>query len=135
MMKKSALLNAPLSAVIASMGHTDSLTIADAGLPIPSQPERIDLAISKNFPPFMPVLEATLSELCVERAVLAEEIKLNNPDIHSAILTLLKQHKVLDIIYCSHETFKGKTQTSKAVVRTGECSPYANILLFSGVTF
>lgn len=134
-MKQSELLNAPLSAVVATMGHTDSLVIADAGLPIPSQPERIDLAITKNFPQFLPVLEATLTELCIERVVLAEEIKQHNDAIHQAILALLKTNHIAHIDYCSHEQFKAQTQHSKAVVRTGECSPYANILLFSGVTF
>ena len=33
-MKKSGILNQPISAVIAGMGHTDTLVIADAGLPI-----------------------------------------------------------------------------------------------------
>ncbi|MEQ4517252.1 MAG: RbsD/FucU domain-containing protein, partial [Pantoea agglomerans] len=32
-MKKGRLLNAELSHVIARLGHTDTLTIADAGLP------------------------------------------------------------------------------------------------------
>ncbi len=134
-MKKSTLLNAPLSSVIATMGHTDSLTIADAGLPIPEQPTRIDLAISKDYPKFLPVLKATLEELCVERVVLAEEIKTHNKEMHSAIIDLLREYGISQIDYCSHETFKSQTVQSKAVVRTGECSPYANILLFSGVTF
>lgn len=134
-MKKSTLLNAPLSSVIATMGHTDSLTIADAGLPIPEKPTRIDLAISKDYPKFLPVLETTLEELCVERVILAEEIKTHNVEMHQDIIDLLTKYGISQIDYCTHETFKSQTVQSKAVVRTGECSPYANILLFSGVTF
>ncbi len=134
-MKKSTLLNAPLSSVIATMGHTDSLTIADAGLPIPEKPTRIDLAICKDYPKFLPVLKATLEELCVERVVLAEEIKTHNKEVHQDIIDLLGKYGIFQIDYCTHETFKSQTAQSKAVVRTGECSPYANILLFSGVTF
>ncbi len=33
-MKKAGLLNPDLSKTIASLGHTDTLCIADAGLPI-----------------------------------------------------------------------------------------------------
>ncbi len=134
-MKKSTLLNAPLSAVIATMGHTDSIVIADAGLPIPSQPTRIDLAITRQLPRFMPVLEATLTELCVEHVLLAKEIKTHNQSVHQAILDLLKTHDITQINYCTHEEFKIQTQASKAIVRSGECSPYANIVLFSGVIF
>ncbi len=134
-MKKSNLLNAPLSAVIATMGHTDGLVIADAGLPIPETTQRIDLAVCKNLPRFLPVLEATLSELAVERVVIAEEIKVHNEDIHCALLELLSKHGISQITYCPHEEFKARSGKSRAIVRTGECSPYANILLYSGVTF
>jgi D-ribose pyranase len=56
-MKKSSLINAPVSRVVASMGHTDALCIADAGLPISSRTERIDLAVKPGLPPFLDVLE------------------------------------------------------------------------------
>ncbi|SUO95720.1 D-ribose pyranase [Suttonella ornithocola] len=134
-MKTGVLLNASISAVIASMGHTDAIAIADAGLPIPSGPERIDLALRQGIPSFMDVLQAVLTEVCIERVVLASEIQSKNPEIHQKILALLKKHNIQIIEYVSHEAFKRLTQTSKAVVRTGECTPYANILLYSGVVF
>lgn len=134
-MKTGVLLNAPISAVIASMGHTDAITIADAGLPIPSGPERIDLALRQGIPSFIDVLQTVLTEVCIERVVLASEIQLQNPGIHQKILALLKKYHIQIIEYVSHEAFKRLTQTSKAVVRTGECTPYANILLYSGVVF
>ncbi|MDR6296496.1 D-ribose pyranose/furanose isomerase RbsD [Pantoea dispersa] len=49
-MKKGRLLNAEVSHVIARLGHTDTLTIADAGLPIPAGPQRIDLALTPGTP-------------------------------------------------------------------------------------
>jgi len=44
--KKTILINSRLSEVIASMGHTDTIAIADSGLPIPKGVERIDLAFN-----------------------------------------------------------------------------------------
>ena len=35
----------------------------------------------------------------------------------------------------SHSDFKNLTKESKVVIRSGECSPYANIILKSGVVF
>ena len=35
----------------------------------------------------------------------------------------------------SHEEFKRRSATARAVVRTGECTPYANIMLIAGVAF
>ena len=43
-MKKNGILNPQLNRVISEMGHRDMLIIADAGLPIPKEVERIDLA-------------------------------------------------------------------------------------------
>jgi D-ribose pyranase len=131
-MKKTGLLNQPLSAVIAGMGHTDSLVIADAGLPIPAFVERIDLAVADGIPGFMQVLRATLGELQVEHAVLADEIKDRSPALHAQILEALG---AIPVSYVPHEDFKALTGEAAAVVRTGEFTPYANIILFSGVVF
>ena len=135
-MKKAFLLNSEITETIAKMGHTDSLVIGDAGLPIPDGTKRIDLAVSKGIPGFMPVLEAVLSEQKVEKIILAEEIKAASPQMHEAILKACKEAEPnLEIEYVSHEEFKATTQHSKAVVRTGEFTPYANVILVSGVVF
>lgn len=131
-MKKGKLLNSELSSVIARMGHTDTLTIGDCGLPIRGQAQRVDLALVKGVPGFLETLDAVLTELCVERAVLAEEIKTVSPAMHQQILQRLKD---IPVEYVPHEVFKLQTENSCAVVRTGECTSYANIILISGVTF
>jgi D-ribose pyranase len=43
--KKIGILNQPISSVIAGLGHMDTLFVADAGLPIPQETQRIDLAL------------------------------------------------------------------------------------------
>ena len=139
-MKKGRLLNAELSYVIARLGHTDTLTIADAGLPIPAGPQRIDLALTPGTPDFMQVVKAVTLEMQVESALIAEEIKQHNPQRHSellAVLEALQQHQgnKIAVRYTSHEEFKQQTQRSQAVIRSGECSPFANVILSAGVTF
>lgn len=139
-MKKGRLLNAELSHVIARLGHTDTLTIADAGLPIPAGPQRIDIALTPGTPDFMQVVNAVALEMQVESALIAEEIKQHNPQLHSAlvaVLEALQQHQgnIITISYTSHEQFKQQTQRSQAVIRSGECSPFANVILSAGVTF
>ncbi len=131
-MKKTPLINAPVSRVIAAMGHTDALCIADAGLPISSLTERIDLAVRPGLPPFLDVLGAVLEELVVERAVVAGEIREKSPIVLEGIQRLLGD---ITIDFVPHEEFKKLTERSKAVVRTGECTPYANVILYSGVPF
>ena len=139
-MKRGKLLNSEISAVIARMGHTDSLTIADAGLPIPDGCQRIDLALTEGIPAFKDVLTVVLEELCVEKIVLAEEIRNINPEGLEDILGLLADYEAQSgykpsLTFISHEEFKEETEVSKAVIRTGETMPYSNIILYSGVTF
>lgn len=38
-------------------------------------------------------------------------------------------------IVTDHEHFKQATKTAKAVIRTGETTPFANVILHSGVIF
>ncbi len=78
-MKRGVLLNAPLSALVARMGHTDEITVCDAGLPIPAGPERIDLALMAGTPSLETVLTALLTDLVVEKVIMASEIKQISP--------------------------------------------------------
>ncbi|APM46218.1 D-ribose pyranase [Klebsiella pneumoniae] len=139
-MKKGTVLNADISAVISRLGHTDTLVVCDAGLPVPRSSTRIDMALTQGVPSFMQVLEVVTTEMQVEAAVIAEEIKTHNPQLHAALLThleQLQQHQgnTIEIRYTSHEQFKKQTADSQAVIRSGECSPFANIILCAGVTF
>ncbi|TDO92196.1 ribose transport protein RbsD [Halanaerobium saccharolyticum] len=131
-MKKGGIINSELSRVIAEMGHKDSLVIADCGLPIPEGVERVDLSLTKGYPEFLKILRATLDDLVVEKAILAAEIKEKSPELEEKIFALLPE---VEIEYLPHEEFKKATNNSRAVVRSGEIIPYANIILISGVDF
>ncbi len=131
-MKKIGVLNQPLSAAIAGLGHTDTLVVADAGLPIPDGPKRIDLAVTAGVPAFLDVLEAILKEMTVQGAVVASEIVTRSPKMHDALRELLGD---IPMEYLPHEDFKLRTQKARAVVRTGEFTPYANVILVAGVVF
>ncbi|SMD17000.1 D-ribose pyranase [Sporomusa malonica] len=131
-MKKLGTLNQPISEVIAGMGHGDMLVIGDAGLPIPSGVRRIDLALTQGVPEFLRTLEVILSELQVESAVIASETAAVSPEIYDGIKALLS---ATPTVLVSHEEFKQLNRQAVAIIRTGECTPYANIILKSGVTF
>ncbi|WP_047998602.1 D-ribose pyranase [Lactiplantibacillus herbarum] len=131
-MKKSKVINSDLSRVIATMGHFDKISIGDAGMPVPSTTEKIDLAVDNGIPSFMQVLNNVLEELEVQRIYLAEEIKTQNPAMLTAIQDRLPK---MPITFIPHEEMKQSLTDCKAFVRTGEMTPYANIMLESGVTF
>lgn len=131
-MKKTGLLNCHISDVISKMGHTDALAIGDCGLPIPDETQRIDLALVKDIPRFIDVLKAVLLEHEVEEVLIAKETKDNSPKVYEDIQNVIGDVKITEI---SHEELKDNLKVCKAVIRTGEQTPYANIILKSGVVF
>lgn len=131
-MKKTGVLNHRISEVIAVMGHGDHLAIGDAGLPIPPGVERIDLAVEPGLPAMLDVSRVVASELQVESIVVASELVERNPGLAGQIADRFPGATVTDI---PHEDFKAMLPRCRAVIRTGEVTPYANVILVSGVTF
>jgi len=131
-MKKENLLNPELVAAVAKIGHTDYFCIADCGLPIPLGVECIDVSVSAGIPGFLEVLKAIESELVIESYIYADEIEKKNPKLMEGIGKILNAKPAKSV---SHEEFKKLNSKSKTIVRTGEASPYANIILIGGVNF
>lgn len=130
-MKKTTVINSNLSRVIAQMGHYDTLGVGDAGMPVPVGTEKIDLAVTNGLPSFVDVVKNILSELQLQEVYLAEEIKTENPQQLVAIKEIID----VPIKFIPHDKMKADLSNAKAFVRTGEMTPYANIILVSGVTF
>lgn len=131
-MKKTTVINSELSTVIAGMGHMDWLSIGDAGMPVPMGTQKIDLALTKQLPSFQDVLKNVLSELAVQKIYLAEEIETQNPEQLAAIQALLPD---VEVAFVPHSQLKQDLAKTHAFVRTGEMTPFSNIILESGVTF
>ena len=133
-MKKHGILNAQLARIVASMGHGDRLVIGDGGLPVPHGCERVDLALTTHIPRFLDTLRVVLEELEVESAIVADEMETHSADVREAVQALLPDVELRSV---PHETFKQLMHDAATVacVRTGEATPYANIMLVAGVTF
>ena len=131
-MKKTGLLGNALSEAIASMGHTDLLVIADAGFPVPPGVPRIDLAVRCGLPSMLEVTRAIAGELEVEAVTIADELLARDDTLPHALGDLFPG---VPFGHVPHEEFKRLSQRARAVVRTGECTPYHNVILTSGVTY
>lgn len=130
-MKKTGLLHSELSKVIASMGHGDMLVIGDNGLPIPPGVNLIDLALRPGTVSFEDALQTISEELVIESYVVAKELKETN----TAFLNRVQQ--IIDKPYemVLHTDFKKMSEQAVTVIRTGEWTPYANVILVAGVPF
>jgi D-ribose pyranase len=131
-MKKSGIVNPELLRAIGELGHMDLICVADAGLPIPASVIKIDLTLVLGFPPIDEVLRALAAECVFEKKIFAQEASQRNsafvadldsiwPDLESGLV--------------SHEDLKRLLSKCRFVIRTGEATPYANVILQSGVPF
>ena len=133
-MKRAGILNSEISRVLSYMGHTDCICIGDCGLPIPDETERIDLALAFGVPTFMQTLAVVAADMKIEKIVLAQEIKQQNPKVLAEIEQLFAGQN-MEVQFISHVELKALTHDCRAVIRTGETTPYANIILQSGCIF
>jgi D-ribose pyranase len=128
-MKREGIINARLAGALAGLGHTDDVVVCDAGLPIPPGLEVVDLAFRFGVPSFETVLSGVLEELVVEGATAAEEVERNRRS-YEFLTTRLP-----DLGFVPHEELKRMVPGAKLVIRTGEATPYANVILRCGVPF
>ena len=131
-MKKGILLNSQISAVVADMGHWDTLGIGDLGMPVPKGTQKIDLSVKMGTPDLITVLKTTLSELKIQRIFLASEMKTENSKQLTAIMEAVGN---VQIVFIPQMELQDKIASTKAFVRTGEASHDSNVILESGVTF
>ncbi|MGY4707592.1 D-ribose pyranase [Candidatus Bipolaricaulota sp. J31] len=131
-MKKRGILNDRLNWVLARLGHGDRIVIADCGLPIPNGPLRIDISLVPGVPSFRDVVQAIAQEIEIQRLFVAKEMKHHN---HEHLTFLQQIFPGVPVEEVSHERLKGLVREAKAVIRTGEATPYANVILEAGVIF
>lgn len=127
-MKKGGIINKKLMGALAGLGHTDSIVITDAGLPIPKECEVIDLALVDGIPGFLDTVKAVLGEIIVEEAVIFKPMREANPEMYRTLDEMMPNQKkrLLD-----GDDFIGEVKKSKIVVRTAEFSPCCNMILYS----
>lgn len=134
MRRNDGTLNAQLARVISETGHTDLVAVTDAGLPIPAGVERIDLALREGVPSFLDVLDTVLAELEIEAAIVPIEIAETSPDMFELLSSRLTARGI-PVEMVPHTDFKARTAGARAAVRSGEFTPYANVLLQAGVVY
>lgn len=147
-MKKSGILNAELLHVVSDMGHGNMLFIVDRGFPFPVHDltKKVDVAVGYNLPKFLDVVKVVLSDLEIEKIIVANETEEISPEIYKELIQIVdgldnKGNSVV-VEKIPHEKFKHlglrgaeEGEEVKAIVRTGEFTPYANVILVSGVPF
>ncbi|MDF2718198.1 MAG: D-ribose pyranase [Paenibacillus sp.] len=128
-MKKAGILHPALNRILAETGHTDMLTVCDRGFPVPNGPERLDLALVDDLPTVLDVLSAIDNEFVIDRIIVTDEMKEASPERYEVLLATFPHIAFTSL---SHVRFKELCPESRAVIRTGDSAPYANIIIVSG---
>ncbi|PZE22965.1 D-ribose pyranase [Curtobacterium sp. MCBD17_028] len=127
-MKRAGILNAELNAGLSHLGHGDLVVVADCGLPIPPGVPLVDLAVVHGVPRFEDVLDALLGDAVFQDCIAAEEVV--GTEAEGWITARFDGVRHVD-----HEALKRMSAGAKLFVRTGEATPFANVVLVCGVPF
>jgi len=133
-MKKSGILHSELARIVAGMGHGDKLVVCDAGYPIPHGKPVADVILTVGVPGVVQTLTTILQELHIEGVIVAEEMERRSVKMFQQIQSAAGPVPMKKI---SHEEFKQLTRNENNIsfVRTGEATPFANVILVAGVVF
>lgn len=147
-MKTRGILHSDVARVVASVGHGDMIAITDRGFPFPSHDRtaRIDVSVGRDLPRVGDVLRVVLQELEVESVIIARETKERSPQAFQEFQEILSskrnkgnpiEQKIVPHAEFKHLVLYGGVEGSevKAMIKTGQCMAYVNIILVAGVDF
>lgn len=135
-MIKEGILNPQLLRVLGESGHMDWLMLCDAAMPIPTDKERVDLAILHNLPRQLTILKAILNQLQVQKIYMAEEIKEVSPVYLNKVRSVTDQFQVpIEFIPHAHLKEMSDDKNTRACIRTGEETSYSTMILEVGVPY
>lgn len=129
-MKEIGVLNRELATILSEQGHGDMLMVVDAGFAIPKGIEVLDLCLKKNVPTVIEVLEIISEYFSVEKMIISQETKQHNPTFFNKTSKVFRTEFPAQII--SHLDLKKTSKEVKAIIRTGDFTAYANVILISG---
>jgi len=127
--RRGGILHPALGHLLSSTGHTDYFTVCDRGFPVPLGPERIDLALVDDMPTVLDVVRAVEAEWSIDRVIITHEMDDISPQRVAELERLLGD---VPLERVSHLELKRLAATGRATVRTGDTTPYANLVLVSG---
>ncbi len=129
-MLKTGILNPALRSLLARVRHTNTLVIADRGFPLWPQLETVDLSLIDNVPTVAQVLEAVLGEWQAGHAWIAEEFIGANGG-RAAVHRMEALLHGIPFAFEPHLDFKRRVPHAIGLIRTGDTTQYANIVLES----
>ena len=129
-MLKTGVLNPAINSLLCRIRHTNTLVISDRGFPFWPQIETVDISLIDDIPRVLDVLQALTRNFVIAQAFMAEEfLSVNQPATKDAFTKALNGTPIL---YEPHVIFKRRVPQAIGLIRTGDTTQYANLILESG---
>jgi D-ribose pyranase len=129
-MQEVGIVNRELARVIAAQGHGDLLMVVDAGFAIPKGADVVDISLAENTPMVIDTLRELKKFFSVEKLIFANDTKAVSPTLFNTIKKLFGKSVAVEMV--THPQIKEMSTKVKAVIRTGDFTAYANVILVSG---
>ena len=128
-MLRSGILNPHINSLLARVRHTNTLVIADRGFPNWPQIETVDISLVDDVPRVLEVLRAIRENFVIGRIFMAEEFWREN-DV--ATTTVFEDALLgIEVEREPHAELKTRVPNAIGIIRTGDSTQYANMILES----
>lgn len=128
-MLESGVINPQLLSLISRIRHTNTIVIADYAFPFWPQIETVDLSLVPGIPTVCQVLEALLANWKCGAVWMASEFKEHN--VRKTVNAFRRLCRGVSIQFEPHLEFKKRVPGAIGLIRTGDTTIYANMILES----
>jgi D-ribose pyranase len=128
-MIKTGILNPQILSLLARVRHTNTLVIADRGFPYWPMIETVDISLVDGIPTVLQVFETLKANFVVGQIFMAAEFNAENTSETQQALS--NSREKIPISFEPHVEFKRRVPQAIGLIRTGDITQYANMILES----
>ena len=128
-MLRTGILNPAINSLVSRIRHTNTLVIADRGFPFWPQVETVDISLVDDIPKVLDVLRAIRLNFAAGKVFMAEEFRAANGK--ETCLEFERALAGIALVFEPHVEFKKRVPQAIGLIRTGDPTQYANLILES----
>ncbi len=128
-MLQRGILNPAVLSLLARVRHTNTLVISDWAFPFWPQIETVDISLTQGIPTVLQVLELLRPNFKIGELFMAEEFNSSNKG--KVLTSFHRAFRGLKVTYETHVQFKLRVPSAIGLIRTGDSTPYGNIIIES----
>ncbi len=128
-MLQSGILNPRVLDLIARIRHTNTLVISDWAFPFWPEIETVDISLTHNIPTVLDVLDLLTPVFKIGRIWQADEFVTCNPP--ETVDGFAASFGSIPLTREPHSDFKKRVPRAIGLIRTGDVTPYGNIIIES----